>query len=113
MGCQPFFVILLAYVSVVCFVVACVSAIYFTLTGVEKEETYCTPTHTQPGRRLTTHCLLSVSNHPLSGMLYLVDALYFALMFFSQQVVHCLYRVEGSQWHLYKHRVPMAHGSIP
>lgn len=35
------------------------------------------------------------------------------LMLLSQQIVHGFHGVERGQWHLYEHRVPIAHGSIP
>ena len=35
------------------------------------------------------------------------------LMLLSQQIVHGFHGVERRQWHLYEHRIPIAHGSIP
>ena len=35
------------------------------------------------------------------------------LMLLSQQIIHGFYWVECGQWNLYKHCIPIAHGSIP
>ena len=38
---------------------------------------------------------------------------YHLLMLFSQQIIHRLYRIERTQRNFYKHRIPIAHGTVP
>ena len=56
-------------------------------------------------------------NHPHRTVLlfffYLLYRRYLFLVLFTQQVVDRLHRVERRKWNLHKHRVPVAHGSVP
>lgn len=38
---------------------------------------------------------------------------YHLLMLFPQQIIHRLYRIERTQRNFHKHRIPIAHGTVP